>query len=241
MTLDTQVEQLFGQYYALDRVKDEFEIDPSTDNYQLREAIKDPQGKGMITQQAGLVKKQLESNITDTTNMMDSIVGENGYSNIRNEFYNPLDESLKNLAYLEIAKNVLGRFLTKEEADGLSNDLQEILGLIGITDSIKLFLAKEKYDDAIKLMGKVVTNGKADLAYHYNAIGQKGNVEAIGKQLMQIQTNRAVNKMSDEVKAEIDRVVADKSAYGVAGAEIYKTHKAYEQMQEANQELALAA
>lgn len=235
MTLDETTQKLFNQYNSLDRNRHEFEANPSTDNYQLRERIKDPSGKGMITQPAGLVKKQIESNLIDTINAMNGSVDVTKFSGIKNEFYNPLDDDLKKLAYLEIAKNVVGRFLNEEEIAKLSDDLKGILGLVSYAEQIQETLAKKDYEKAIALMNQAI-NGpqKSDLAYHYNAIGQRGNVEAIGNHLTIIQKNIAMSKISDEVKAEIDNIVKEKNAYGVAGAEMYKIHDAYQQ--QANRE-----
>lgn len=234
MTLDETTQKLFNQYHNLDRVTKEFEINPSTDNYQLREKIKDPSGKEMITQPVGLVKKQLESNLVDTIHVMNSSVDAGKYEGIKKEFYNPLDEGFKRHAYLEIAQNVVKQFLNEEEFEKLSDDLKSILGLVGFAENIQEDFSKKDYESAIKLMNKAMGGEqKSDLAYHYNAIGQRGNVEAIGNHLIQIQKNIAMNNVSDKVKAEIDNIVKEKNAYGVAGAEMYKVYNSYREQQEA--------
>ena len=229
MTLDEQIEELYLSYFGLKQKREALKQNPSTDNYDFRKQIPDASGQPMLTQPAGVVDAQLEDYVGRMTQNMNRVVTPEVYNSIRSEFYEPLDEAGKRQTYLEIAKNGV---LPAEP----SEKLRAILKILNVTDGLKQLLAKKEYGQAIALMNSMIQSDlmkkESALAYQYNLLGQGDNVRALGEHFRQIQYNIAVNGLDSEVRAEIDQAIADRNAYGVAGAEVYKIHKAYQEQQQ---------
>ena len=230
MTLDEQIEELYLSYFRLKQDREALKQNPSTDNYEFRKQIPDANGQPMLTQPAGVVDAQLEDYVGRMTQNMNSRVTPEVYESIRSELYEPLDEAGKRQAYLEIAKSGILPANPSEK-------LKDILKILDAADGLKQLLAKKEYGQAIALMNSMIQNNlmkkESALAYQYNLLGQGDNVKALGEQFRQIQYNIAVNGLDNEVRAEIDQAIADKNAYGVAGAEMYKIHRAYQEQQQA--------
>ncbi len=233
MTLDEQIERMYDSYFGLKQDRELLRVNPSTDNYDFRKQIPDANGQPMLTQPAGVVDAQLEDYVGRMTQEMNSKVTPEVYESIRSEFYEPLDEPGKRQTYLEIAKSGILPANPSEK-------LNAILNILNKADGLKQLLAKKDYGQAIALMNSMIQtdlmNKEGALAYQYNLLGQGDNVRALGEHFRQIQYNIAANALDSEVRAEIDQAIADKNAYGVAGAEMYKIHNAYQQQALAQQQ-----
>jgi len=223
MPLNENIEKLLGNYVYLDTlVRNSFEKDPTSKNFEARRAIISPSGRTMYEENPDLAGEQLSVNILQNLELLSGDINKETYPGLRNEYLKDFPLDAKKVAYETIIRDVV---LPKGE---VKEELKEVAKEISVIKAVDELIETKNYN-GLKEIINTYSGGRINydkLVKLWLDVDKPTEVEAMGRKIQHIAKIGLMASLDEKVMKAVDGIIdstKDTHDYARALGRIYAT------------------